>query len=220
MVLGIVIVLGAIGAAAGTALGYLDVPGLTFLQDYFSEVPDPPLTLAGPQPNEEVLRFSLVLFTYGEAEVGDATDMLEALQARLPDLLFALVRGDVDGEPSYTLLAGPALDRIEAEDLRSPLAGVLTREDPDSWSVRETPRAFYLGERETLADAQEYMASLFIEGAFPYILHVTYPDGSEGYEILSGAFDGVLDARSLQLSLRESGFRDVPLIERRGRLPE
>lgn len=220
MVLGIVIVLGAIGAAAGTALGYLNVPGLTFLQDYLSDVPDPPLTLAGPQPNEEVLRFSLVLFTYGETEVGDATDMLEALQGRLPDLLFALVRGDVDGEPSYTLLAGPALDRIEAEDLRSPLAGVLTREDPDSWSVRETPRAFYLGERETLADAQEYMASLYIEGAFPYILHVTYPDGSEGYEILSGAFDGVLDARPLQLSLREGGFRDVPLIERRGRLPE
>ena len=220
MVAGIVIFLGVVGAVAGTAFGYLNVPGLTFLQDSFGEVPEPPLVLAGPQPNEEVLRFSLVIFTYDRGEVDDATDMMDALQSRLPGLLFALVLGEDEGEPIYTLLVGPALDRIEAEDLRGPLAEVLTREDPSSWSVRETPRAFYLGERETLAEAQDYMAALTIEGIHSYILHVTYPDGSEGYEILSGAFEGVEDARPLQLSLRGGGFRDVPLIERRGRLPE
>jgi len=220
MVVGIVIVLGAIGAVAGTAFGYLNVPGLTFLQDSFGEIPEPRLVLAGPQPIGEVLRFSLVLFTYDQGEVGDATDMMDALQSRLPDLLFALVPGEDDGEPIFTLLVGPAQDRIEAEDLRGPLAEVLTREDPSSWSVRETPRAFYLGARETLAEAQDYMTALTLEDIYSYILHVTYPDGSEGYEILSGAFEGVEDARPLQLSLRGGGFRDVPLIERRGRLPE
>lgn len=216
----VVLFLTVVGAVVGTAFGYLNVPGLTFLQSSFGEVPEPPLTLAGPQPNEEVLRFSLVLFTYDEEEISAATDMLDALRSRLPELLFALVPGEVDGEAVYTLLAGPAIDRIEAEDLRGPLAGVLSREDPDSWTVRETPRAFYLGERETYEDALEYMNSLGTDGVYPYILHVTYPDGSEAFEILAGAFEGVLDARPLQMLLRSGAFRDAPLIERRGRLPE
>jgi hypothetical protein len=220
LVAGIVIFLGAVGTVAGTAFGYLNVPGLTFLQDYVGGTPDPPLTLAGPQPNEEVLRFSLVLFNYEQEDVGDATDMLDALRSRLPELLFILVPGEAAGESVFTLLAGPALDRIQAEDLRDPLAAVLSREDPESWAVRETSLAFYLGERETLAEAQDYMDSFGSEGLYPYVLHVTYPDGSEGYEVLSGAFEGVLDARPLQLALRDGGFRDVPLIERRGRLPE
>lgn len=220
IVAAVVVLLLAAGAIVGTAVGYFDIPGLTFLQDPFAEVPDPPLTLAGPQPNEEVLRFSLVLFTYDQEEIADAREMLGALRTRLPELLFVLVPSESDGETFYTLLAGPAVDRIEAEELRAPLSAVLSREDPDSWLIRETPRAFYLGERGTMEEAEEYMASLGSDDYFPYVLHVTYPDGSEAYEILAGAFEGVLDARYLQLNLRSGGFSDVPLIERRGRLPE
>ncbi len=208
------------GAAGATAMGYVNIPGLTFLQDYFGEVPDPPLTLAGPQPMEETLRFSLVLFSYAPEELQDAGDMLEALRTRLPDLLFVLSSDEVEGEVVHTLLAGPALDRIEAEDLRSPLAEVLTREDPDSWSVRETGRAFFLGERATPEEALDYLEAVSTDVIHPYILHVTYPDESEGYQILAGAYTGVPDARFLQLALRDEGFRDAPLIERRGRLPE
>jgi hypothetical protein len=220
MVAAVVLVLGVVGAVAGTAMGFFNIPGLGFLQNPFGDIPDPPLTLAGPQPNEEILRFSLVLFTYDEEDLEDATDMLEALRSRLPDLLFVLVPGELDREPVYTLLAGPAVDRIEAEDLRGPLAEVLSREDPQSWVIRETPRAFYLGERGTLEEAREYLATLGVEGVYPYILHVTYPDNAEAFEILSGAFETVMDARPLQLILRSGGFIDVPLIERRGRLPE
>ena len=109
---------------------------------------------------------------------------------------------------------------VEAENLRGPLGEILTREDPESWRIRGTPRAFYLGERGTLAEAQEYLSSVEATGALGYILHVTYADGSEGFEILSGSFQGVEDARWWQLALREFGFRDVPLIERRGIPPE
>jgi cell division septation protein DedD len=208
-------------AAVGTASGVLQVPGFGFLRDFFSEVPDPPMTLAGPQPNEEVIAYSLVLFTFEEEDFQAARDMLDALEDRLPGLLLTLVPSEVDGERVHTLLAGPAVDRVEAENLRGPIAEVLTREDPDSWSVRETPRAFYLGERPTLPEAEDYLASVESAGFHAYILHVTFPDpqGSEGYQVLTGAFAGVQDARHLQLMLRDRGFPDAPLIERRGRLP-
>jgi hypothetical protein len=218
----VVLALAFLGSAVGTALGYVNVPGFTFLRSLFSEVPDPPLTLAGPEANEEVLRYSLVLFTYDQDEMTPALEMLDALQERLPDLLLTLVPGEADGRRTFTLLAGPAVDRVEAENLRGPIAEVLTREDPASWSVRETPRAFYLGERGTLREAQDYLASVTTEDIHAYILHVTFPEpeGSESYQVLTGAFAGVRDARPLQLILREVGFRDAPLIERRGRLPE
>jgi hypothetical protein len=218
----VVLVVGILGSAVGTALGYLDVPGFGFLRSFFAEIPDPPLTLAGPQANEEVLRYSLVLFEYDEEELDDALEMLEALQARVPQLLLTLVPGEVDGNRIYTLLAGPAVDRVEAENLRGPLAEVLVREDPASWSVRETPRAFYLGERGTLEEAEEYLRSVAPDALHAYILHVTFPEpeGSESFQILTGAFAGIQDARPLQLILRDLGFRDAPLIERRGRLPE
>ena len=60
---------------------------------------------------------------------------------------------DTEGVRSYALLAGPALNVIEAQNLKGPISEVLTREDPDTWPVRSTPRAFYLGERPTLEEA-------------------------------------------------------------------
>ncbi len=216
----IVVLVGLLGVVAGTALGFLNVPGLTFLQDFFGEIPDPPLTLAGPQPTDEVLRLSLVLFDYKEQELTDAAAMLDALRNRLPQVLFILVPEEVGGDLQYALLAGPASDRIEVEDLRGPLAEVLSREAPASWTVRETPRAFHLGRGETLAQARELLSSAEARGIRAYVLQVTLPDGSEAYEVLAGAYQGVSDARRMQLILRDSGFRDVPLIERRGRLPE
>lgn len=217
----VALALAVVIASVGTASGILQVPGFGFLRDFFSEVPDPPLTLAGPQPNEDILTYSLVIFTFQEEDLEAARDMLDALEDRLPELLLTLVPSEVDGERVHTLLAGPAVDRVEAENLRGPIAEVLTREDPDSWSVRETPRAFYLGERGTLPEAENYLASVESTGLQAYILHVTFPDpeGSESFLVLTGAFAGVQDARHLQLMLRERGFPDAPLIERRGRLP-
>ena len=141
-----------------------------------------------------------------------AREMLAALQERLPALLLTLVPGEADGRRIFTLLAGPAVDRVEAENLRGPIAEVLTREDPASWSVRETPRAFYLGERGTLREAQDYLASVTTGDLHAYILHVTFPDpeGSESYQVLTGAFAGVRDARPLQLILREAGSETPP----------
>ena len=220
LVVGVVAVLALLVAAVGTAVKVFNVPGFTWLQEWFGEIPSPSLTLAGPEPNEPILRFSLELDLYEEDEMVVALEMRNALRERLPDLIFNLAPKDTEGGVSYALYAGPARDMVEAENLRGPLGEILTREDPESWRIRGTPRAFYLGERGTLAEAQEYLSSVEATGALGYILHVTYADGSEGFEILSGSFQGVEDARWWQLALREFGFRDVPLIERRGIPPE
>lgn len=216
-----VVALGLVIIAGGTAAGFLNVPGFMWLQDWFGEVPYPDLTLDGPQPIEPVLRYSLELATYREDEFALALEMRNTLRSRLPDLLFSLTPVERDGVVSYILHAGPAVDVVDAENLRGPLGDVLTREDPDEWPIRTTTRGFYLGERETLEEARDYLESVESEGAVGYIIYVSYPDGSEAFEILSGAFEGVDSARWWQLALHdEYGFRDVPFIERRGRAPE
>lgn len=216
-----VLVVAIVAAALLTALGVVRVPGFSFLEGRLGGIPDPPLSLAGPQPNEPVLRYSLELFRYGSDELGDALGMWDALRDReKPGLFFALVPEAVGEETTWVLLAGPATDFVELENLKGPLSEIFPREDPDAWLVRETPRAFYLGERETLLQAQEYASSVEGNGVYAYILYVTYPNNTEAYEILAGAYRGVTDARPLQMILRRNGFRDAPLIERRGRLPE
>jgi len=208
-------------AAGGTALGFFSVPGFTFLQGYFGELPEPEMVLEGPQPVEPVLGYSLVLLHYDQGEVADALEMRDALRSRLPDLLFILTPESYQGgEVSYVLMAGPALDRERADGLREPLGEVLTRENPESWEVRNTSRAFFLGESESLQEARDRVAALGEEGIHAYVLHVSYPDGTRAYRVFSGAYEDAQDAQPLQRILRGAGHRDAPLIERRGTLPE
>jgi len=214
-------VLAVLIAAIGTAAGFFRVPGLGWLDGLFGEIPYPELTLEGPQPTGAVLQFSLEWDIYDEAELGSALNMREALQQRLPELLFNLTPLESEGVMTYALHVGPAIDAVDAHNLKAPLAEVFTEvEDPESWRIQATPRAFYLGEREALTEAQELLASAEAAGIFGYILHVTYPDGSGAFQVLSGAFESVSDARGWQMILRETRFRDAPLIQRRGRPPE
>jgi hypothetical protein len=207
-------------AAVGTGAGFFNVPGFGFLQDWFGEVPDPELALEGIEQTGPVLRFSLELEVYEEADLVLALEMRNTLRQRLPSLIFDLTPRFSEGTVTYALYAGPAMDVVDAENLRAPLGTVLTREDPESWPVRVTPRAFWLGEKGTLEEARALLDAAETDGVLGYILQVTYPDGTGGFQVLSGAYQGVPDARGWQLALREKGFRDAPLIERRGRPPE
>jgi len=207
-------------AAGSTATGRMNVPGFMWLQDWVYEVPEPLLVREGPEPGGPVLRYSLELRTYEPNELAFALEMRNALRDQLPELMFNLARVGEDEMASFALYAGPAAGVVDVENLRAPIAGVMTRFDPESWPIVETPRAFLLEGKETLAEAREYLASVEALGAYGYIVQVTHPDDSEGYEILSGAFMGVEEARGWQLFLRELGFEGVPLVQRRGRPPE
>jgi hypothetical protein len=203
-------------------MGVFSVPGFGWLEGGAGEIPYPDLTSQGPAAIDPVLEYSLELEVYEESQRGLAVDMRDALQGRdqLSTLLFSVTPVEAEGVISYIIHVGPAQDVIQAENLRAPLQDILIRDDPEAWPITRTPRAFFLGRRATLAEAQEHLSSLEAQGLLGYILQVTRADGSEGFEVLSGAFEGVEDARWWQLKLREAGFPDAPLIERRGRPPE
>ena len=57
------------------------------------------------------------------------------------------------GEVFYVLYAGPATDLVEVENLRGPISEIFPQEDPESWAVKNTPRAFLLGATATLREA-------------------------------------------------------------------
>jgi hypothetical protein len=214
---GVVAVLLVLFAAVGTKAGLFTAPGFGWL---VGEVPFPELMSEGQQPTDAVLRYSLELDVYGETELGFALEMRNSLRRRLPSLIFNLTPKEKEGVLTYVLFAGPAVDVVDTENLKAPLAGVLTNDITESWQPRATPLAFYLGERGTLPEAREFLASAEAGGVLGYIVQVSYPDGTGAYVILSGAFEGIVDARAWQLTLRENGYRDIPLIERRGRPPE
>jgi hypothetical protein len=166
------------------------------------------------------MRYSLQLFSYDQDELVDAWEMKAALEERLPEITFLISPMGGQGRSPYLLLAGPAQNRSQAESLRSPLSRVLDREDPYSWTVRETPRAFFLGERATLQEAESLGASLGTQEIDPYVMEVSYPDGSAGFRVLAGAFTDVGESRILQRMLSTQGIENPPLIERTGRSQE
>lgn len=216
---GVVFILVVLASGVGTAMGAFSVPGFGWLEGMFGEVPLAALERTGPVPTDPVLRFSLELDTYGEAEREIALEMRNTLRGRRPDLIFNLAPEESGGAVRYVLYAGPAADVVEAENLRVPMAE-LFREDPESWPIRNTPRAFLLESAGSLQDAQRILLGYETSGVLGYILQVSYPDGSVGYEILSGAYQNTDDGRWWQLSLRELGLRDKPLVDRRGNPPE
>ena len=217
LIAGVVAVLLVLFAAVGTKAGFFTAPGFGWV---VGEIPYPEVTSEGQRPTDAVLDYSLELDVYEETEKGFALEMRNSLRRRLPSLIFYLTPKESEGVLTYVLFAGPAVDVVDAENLKAPLAEVLTNDDPESWQPRATPLAFYLGERGTLPEAREFLAAAEAGGVLGYIVQVSYPDGTGGYVILSGAFEGISESRAWQLTLRENGYRDIPLIERRGRSPE
>ncbi len=215
-----VALLAVAGTVAASVLGYLNLPALAFLQDAFGRLPEPALVAEGPQPTGPVLRYSLRLFDYREEQLEGAREILEILRSRLPAHLFHLTYAEGVGGRRVVVLAGPGTRPEEVEALRAPIGAVFPRENPAAWGVLETPRGFFLGKRSSLEEARTYLRSVEARGIPAYILSHTYDDGSSGFGIWAGAYAGVEDARPMQRALRRAGFGDVPLLERRGRVPE
>jgi hypothetical protein len=217
--LAVLLVLGAVAVTAGTVFGVFTLPGFGVFQGLRGGLPEPPLALPGPQPNEPLLPYSLELFRYHEDELTFAVQMRDELRSSLPGLLFVLAPDASRGELSWALLAGPARTLIDIENVRAAVGTVITREEPESWRVRETPRAFVLGEAGSLGEARELLSSAEERGVFGYVLHATFPGGTDAFLILAGAYESVEEARAMQAILHREGFAGAPLIERRGRFP-
>jgi len=110
--------------------------------------------------------------------MADAVARADALQDGVPSLLFFVTPLDVDGRLHFELSVGPAYSAVEATALKEPVAVVMGRENPDDWSVREAPYAFYFGEYASVVNAQGRVEALARVSIPAYSLQVAYPDGT------------------------------------------
>ncbi len=206
------------GGGYGLAFfGIVDVPGITPANRMSGAVPAP-VQLDGAQPTTPIASHSLLINSYRTPELPEA--LVPTLAERLPGMLFFYTPLEVDERVQYVLFAGAAYNAVQADSLKQPLIVVLDRRSSDDWLVRATPYAFLLGEYDGTARVAARIEELAALSIPSYALRVDYADGRTALRIYAGAFANEFDAQPLAAAISESGMSDVPLIERRGRLPE
>ena len=212
-----VLIVGTVGLVAAY-FGVVDVDGITRL-DRSRFVVAPPVALPGPQPETPVMSYALLVDTWRGAETPLA--WAAALRERMPDLLPFVTALSIDGELQYALMVGPAYGAREANALKVPLVTAFARLNPDpaSWIVAEAPYAFFFGEYGTLAEANGRVRDLVGRAVPAYVLQVRYPNGASALRVYGGAFTDGGQASAMGRLLIENGLTEIPLTERRGRLP-
>ena len=213
-----VLILGG-GGFAMVYLGVVEVRGITRLDRSGFPV-RPPIALPGPQPTTPVMSHVLFVDAWREAEMPLA--WAAALRERMPDLLGFVTPLSIDRERQYGLVVGPAYSEVEANDLKGPLetALVLLNPDPQSWTVRWAPYSFFFGEYDGSGPANARVQELADLSIPVFVLQVTYSAGATRLRVYGGAFSDEFQAGEMGGLLSEHNLEDIPLTERRGRLPE
>lgn len=172
-----------------------------------------PVSLESP-----VAAYVLALSSWSDLE--SAQNRAKAYNVALPDVQFIVAPVEVDGRPWYRLLAGPAVDRAQLEEVRDRLARARTG-NQDDWIIREARLAYLVGAPPSLELAQRQTGVLEGLGIPAHILAYTSPEGETRYRIYSGAYANAAEARYLARLLEENNIDldDVPLTERRGIRP-
>jgi hypothetical protein len=218
LLVGLVTALIVGGGGVGVAyFGFVNIPGITPVDRVRSAVL-PPVELPGPTPVTPVITHVLAVDAWRNLETALST--VDALRERLPEFLFFVTVTEVAGGDQYGLLAGPAFSAVEADALKEPLAEVLDRLDPVTWTVQEARYSFFFGEYAGAAGATGRLQSLAALSIPAHILEVSYPDETTAMRVYGGAFVDEFQAAAMGRLLRSNDLGDVRLIERRGRLPE
>ena len=142
---------------AVTYYGFVNIPGITPPDRVRSYVP-PPVALPGLVPTSAIMSHVLLIDLSRTMETPLST--IAALRTRLPDLLFFITPLEVEGTLQFALYVGPAFSAVEADALKGPVAVVMDRLNPNDWSVRDAPFAFFFGEYDTPANAQGRIQAL------------------------------------------------------------
>ena len=207
------------GGVAVAYFGVVDISGITPPERSGSAVPAP-VDLPGPQPETPVM--SHVVFVDTWREIQTPLAMADALRERMPHLLGFVTTLLMDGDRQFALMVGPAYSAADANDLKVPLAAAfeLLNPNPENWSVRESRYSFFLGEYATLPEANRRVQELADLSVPAFVLQVTYTGEGRALRVYGGAFSDEVQAREMGRLLRNNDLSDVPLIERRGRLPD
>ena len=215
----VTVTLGVVGGlATASYYGLVTVPGLTLPERARSYVP-PPEALPGPTPRSAIMTH--VLFYDSWRTMADALAIADALRSRLPNLLFFVTPLNVDGTPQFELYVGPAYSAVEATALREPVAVASDRENPDDWSVKEAPYAFYFGEYESAVNAQGRIEALARASIPAYSLQVAYADGRTRVRVYGGAFWDEFQAEEMGRMISDADdVGEMVLTARQGTVPE
>lgn len=205
------------GGAVAAYFGWVTIPGFTPAERVGSYAPAP-VELAGPLPETAVM--SHVLWIDSSRGIESALSTANALRGRLPNLLFFVVPLELDGTRQFAVYVGPAYSAVEANALKDPVAVALDRLDPNDWSVRAAPYAFFFGEYDTAADAQGRVQTLAGVSVPAYWLQVAYPDGTTGMRVYGGAFSDEFQASEMGQMVSDADIGEMVLTLRRGTLPE
>lgn len=207
------------GGGYGLAFfGIVDVPGITPANRMSGAVPAP-VQLDGEQPTTPIVSHSLLINAYRTFETPKS--LVPTLVERLDGMmLFFYTPLEIDGRVQYVMFAGAAYSAVQADNLKEAISVVLDRQNPEDWLVRAMPYAFFFGEYDGAARVAARIEELAESSIPSYALRVDYADGRTALRVYAGAFANEFDARPMAAVISESGISDVPLIERRGRLPE
>jgi len=160
-----ILILGG-GGFAAVYYGFVNIPGITPPDWARSYVPAP-VVLPGPVPRSAIMSHVLLIDSWRTMETPVTT--AEALQTRIPNLLFFVTPLEVAGALQFALYVGPAYSAVEADALKEPVAVVMDRLDPDDWSVRDAPYSFYFGEYDTAGNARSRVQAL-AEASIPCLV--------------------------------------------------
>ena len=202
------------GGVAAAYYGFVTIPGITRVRSY---VP-PPAALPGPVPQSAIMSHVLLIDSWRTIETPLST--ADALRSRLPDLLFFVTPLEVEGALQFALYVGPAYSAVEADALKDPVAVVMTRLDPNDWSVLNAPYAFFFGEYESATNAEGRVQALAGSSIPAYSLQVAYSDGTTGVRVYGGAFSDEFQAADMGRMVSDADVGGMILTSRRGTLPE
>ena len=204
------------GFLAIAYFGLIEIDGIT-PPDEFRSFVSPPVALPGPTPRTAIM--SHVLLIDSRRSMADAVARADALQDGVPSLLFFVTPLDVDGTLHFELYVGPAYSAVEATALKGPVAVVMGRENPDDWSVREAPYAFYFGEYASVVNAQGRVEALARVSIPAYSLQVAYADGTSRVRVYGGAFRDEVEAEEMGRMVTDADIGEMILTRRRGTVP-
>ncbi len=205
------------GGVAAAYYGLVNIPGITPPERVRSYVPAP-VALPGPVPQSAIMSHVLYIDSWRTIETPMTT--ADALRSRLPNLLFFVTPIEVAGARQFALYVGPAYSAVEANNLKDPVAIVMDRLDPNDWSVRNAPYAFYFGEYDSATNAGGRVQALAGISIPAYSLEVSYADGTTAVRVYGGAFSDEFQAVEMGRMVSDADVGGMVLTSRRGTLPE
>ena len=140
----------------------------------------------------------------------------ENLAGRRADVLFTTVPVLVSGRLFHRILAGPATDSAEVEELRVSLGATLWNENSSAWIVRATPFAFALGDYESREAADRRVDEMSAASLAAYVLEIGVTD-RPSFRVYAGAYADSAEASVARGRFMEAGAEMPQLVRRVGR---